>query len=83
MFQIGLKMFLLLQKLKLLFRGHVISNLKDEKIAETFYKEELGKTNQKEFRDKKVIKREGDKQYVQWKDCNNYSNSWIDKKDIV
>ena len=74
---------MLLQKLKLLFRGYVISNLKEEKIAETFYKEELEKTNQKEFRDKKVIKREGDKLYVQLKGCNNYSNSWIDQKDIV
>ena len=36
MLQIGLK-FLLLQKLKIRFRGHVIRDLKFEEIIETFY----------------------------------------------
>ena len=48
-----------------------------------FYGKELQKTNQKEFRVEKVIKRKGDKLYVKWKGNNNYFNSWIDKKDIV
>ena len=35
-----------------------------------------------EFRIDKIIKRNGDKLYVKWKRCNNWSNSWVDKKDI-
>ena len=42
----------------------VISDLKGEEIVGTFYKKELQKTNQKEFRVEKVIKRKGDKLYV-------------------
>ena len=72
-----------LKKLKILCRGHVISDLKGEEIAETFYENGLQKTNQKEFRIKKVIKRKGDKLYVKWKGYNNSFNSWIDKKDLV
>ena len=62
---------------------YVISDLKGEEIAETFYENGLQKTNQKEFRIKKVIKRKGDKLYVKWKGYNNSFNSWIDKKDLV
>ena len=36
--QIGLKKFLCLKKLKLLFCGHVINGLTGEEIVETFYK---------------------------------------------
>ena len=36
---------------------YVISNLIGEEIARTFYEKELQKTNQKEFRIEKVIKR--------------------------
>ena len=43
MFQIGLKKFSLLQKLKTLFCGHAISDLKVEEIVGTFYKKELKK----------------------------------------
>ena len=39
--------------------------------------------NQKEFRVEKVIKRNNDKLYVEWKGCDSSFNSWIDKKDIV
>ena len=38
-----------------------------EEIAGTFYKNELLKANQIEFRIDKVIKRKGDKLYVKWK----------------
>ena len=31
-----------------------------------FYENELQKTNQREFRTKKVIKKNGDKSYVKW-----------------
>ena len=61
---------------------YVISDLKGEEIVGTFYIKEKQKTNQKEFRTKKVIKRKGDKLYVKWKSYNNSFNinSWIEKK---
>ena len=51
-----------------------------EKIVESFYEKELQKTNQKEFRIEKVIKRKGNKLYVKWKGYDHFFNSWIDKK---
>ena len=45
----------------------------------TFYKKELQKTNQKEFRVEKVIKRKGDKLYVEWK---RYDNSFNIKDSV-
>ena len=49
-----------------------------------FRKRTAKKTNQKEFRDEKVIKTKGDKLYVKSKGYDDTSfNSWIDKKDIV
>ena len=62
---------------------YVINNLNDEEIIGSFYEKELQKTNQKEFRIEKVIKRKGNKLYVKWKGYNNSFNSWIDKKDLV
>ena len=62
---------------------YVINDLNGEEIIGTFYEKELQKTNQKEFRIEKVIKRKGDKLYVKWKGYDNSFNSWIDKKDIV
>ena len=38
-------------------------------------KKELQKTNQKEFRIEKVLKRKGDKLYVKWKGYDNRFNS--------
>ena len=38
---------------------YVISDFREEEIVETFYEKELQKTNQKEFRVEKVIKRKG------------------------
>ena len=38
------------------------------------------KTNQKEFRNEKVIGRKGGKLYVKWKGYNHSLHSWIDKK---
>ena len=40
---------------------YVISDLKGADSIGTFYKKELQKTNLKEFRAEKVIKRKGDK----------------------
>ena len=60
----------------------LISDFNGEEIVGTFYKKELQKTNQKEFRIEKVIKRKGDKFYVKWKGYDDLFNSWIDKKDV-
>ena len=62
---------------------YVINDLNGEEIIGTFYEKELQKTNQKEFRIEKVLKKKGDKLYVKWKGYDNSFNSWIDKKDLV
>ena len=51
-----------------------------KKLFERFTKKELQKTNQKEFRVEKVIRRKGDQLYVIWKNSDSSFNSWIDKK---
>ena len=62
----------------------MLLDLNGVKIVETFYKNELQKTNQKRFLVQKVIKRKGDKLYVKWEGYDSSFNSWIDKKkDIV
>ena len=53
---------------------YVISDLNGEETAGTFYEKELQKTNQKEFRVEKVIKRKG---------YDSSVNGCIDKKEIV
>ena len=62
---------------------YVINDLNGEETIGTFYEKELQKTNQKEFRIEKVIKRKGDKLYVKWKGYDNSFNSWIDKKELI
>ena len=62
---------------------YIINDVNGEEIIGSFYEKKLQKTNQKEFRIEKVIKRKGDKLYVKWKGYNNSFNSWIDKKDLV
>ena len=62
---------------------YVINDFNGKEIAGTFYQNELQKTDQKEFRIEKVIKRKGNKLYVKWKGYNNSFDSWIDEKDIV
>ena len=62
---------------------YVINDLNGEKIIGSFYEKELRKTNQKEFRIEKVIKRKRNKLYVKWKGYNNSFDSWIDKKDLI
>ena len=52
---------------------YVIRYLNGQEIVGTFYEKGLQKTNQKEVRAEKVIKRKGDIFYVKW----------IDKKDVV
>ena len=81
--QISQKLFLLLIKLKIVPWTYVINGLNGEEINESFYEKELQKTNQKEFRIEKVLKRKGEKLYVKWKEYDNHFNSWIHKKDHV
>ena len=57
--------------------------LNGEESLENFYKKELQKTNQKNFRIEKVIKRKGNRLYVKCKGYNNSFNSWIDKNDLI
>ena len=59
---------------------YVINDLNGEKIIGTFYEKELKKTNQKEFRIEKAVRKKGNKLYVKWKGYDNSFNSWIDKK---
>ena len=63
--------------------AYVISDLNGEEIVGGFYEKELQKTNQKEFRIEKVIKKKGNKLYVKWRGYNNSFNNWIDKKDLI
>ena len=62
---------------------YLINDLNGEEIKGSFYEKELQKTDQKEFRAEKVIKKKGDKLYVKWKGYDNCFNSWINKKDII
>ena len=50
---------------------YILTDLNREEIIGTFYEKILQKTNLKELRVEKVIKREGDKLYVKWKGCDN------------
>ena len=62
---------------------YVINDLNGDEIIGTFYEKELKKTNQREFRIEKVIKKKGDKLYVKWKGFDSSFNSWIDKKNYL
>ena len=62
---------------------YTISDLNDEQIIGSFYEKELQKTNQKEFRIEKVLKRKDDQLYFKWKGYDNSFNSWINKNDLL
>ena len=62
---------------------YVVNDFNGEEIIGTFYEKEFQKTNQKQFRIKKVRKKKGNKLYVKWKGSDNSFISWIDKKDLV
>ena len=58
--QIGLKILFIISKIKNTVPWtYVINDLNDEEIIGTFYEKKLQKTDQKEFRIEKVLKREG------------------------
>ena len=63
--------------------AYVITDLKVEEIIRKYYKKDLQKSNKKEFRAEKVIKRKGDKLHVKWKGYANLFNSCIDKKGSI
>ena len=50
---------------------YVNNDLNGKEIIGTFYERELQKTDQKEFRIEKVLKKKGDKLYVKWKGYDN------------
>ena len=58
---------------------YVINDLNGEEVIRTFYGKELQKTNQKEFRIEKVLKKKGNELYVKWKGYDNSFNSWTKK----
>ena len=62
---------------------YFINDLNGEEIVETFYERKLQKTNRKELRVEKVLKRKGCNLHAKSKGYNNPFNSWIDKKDIA
>ena len=79
---IGLEKSFGFKMLKILCPGHMfISDLNGEEIVKTFYEKELQKTNQREFRAEKVIKRKDDKLYVKWN--NGIDTSGLIKKQII
>ena len=61
---------------------YVINDLNGKEIIGIFYKKELQKTNQQEFRIEKVIEKKGDKLNVKWKGYNS-SLVVLIKKDLV
>ena len=63
--------------------AYVINELGGEEIIGNFMKKNCKKTNQKEFRIEKEIKRKGNKLYVKWKGYDNSFNGWIDKNDVI
>ena len=68
--QISLKKILWLKKCT-----YVINLHNGVVIVEMFYEKGFQKANKEEFRIKNVIKRKGDKLYLQWKGYNNSFNS--------
>ena len=62
---------------------YLTNDLNGEEIKGIFYEKELRKTDQKEFKIEKVIKKKGDKMYMKWKGYDNSFNSWINKKDTI
>ena len=59
---------------------YLINDLNGEEIKGSFYEKELQKTDQKEFRIAKVIKKKANKLSVKWEGYDISFNSWIDKK---
>ena len=54
-----------------------------KKTVGSFDEKELQKTNEKEFRIEKVIKKKGNKFCVKWKGYDNSFNSCINEKVLI
>ena len=81
--QNGRKHFFVISKNKnTVLWTYTIAGLNGKEIVGSFYGNELQKTNQKEFRIEKVIKRKIDKLFAKWKGYDNSFSSWIDKNNI-
>ena len=61
-------------------RTYVISDVISEEIVGTFYRRELQKMRQKEFRVEKIIKRKDNKLYLNWKGYNDSITVGLIKK---
>ena len=53
----------------------LLMTLMEKKLLERLTKTNCKRTNQREYKIEKVIKRKGDKLYVKWKGYNNSFNS--------
>ena len=64
---------------------YVINDLNGEKIwlDWSILLKRTAKTNQKEFRIEKLIKKKGNKLYVKWKGYDHSFNSHTDEKDVI
>ena len=60
-FQTGVKVFVIKKVKNTVPWTYIINDLNDEEIVGTFYEKEQQKTNQKEFRIEKIIKKKGNK----------------------
>ena len=80
--QISLEKFLGLLKVKILFLVHkLLVILIMKKYFGCFTKKNCKKQIKNNL--EKIMKRKGDKLYVNWKGYDNSFKSWIDKNDIV
>ena len=62
---------------------YYLKDLNDEKLDDTFYEQELQKTNLTLYVIEKIIKIKNDKLFVKWRGYNNSFNLWINKKDVI
>ena len=80
--QIGLKKFMWLKKLKILF--HVINDLNGEDIIETIYEKELQRANQQGFKIRKKSLKEKETYYMlNREDMITYLIAGLIKKDLI
>lgn len=65
-------------------RTYILKDDKGNILDGGFYEQEISKTKYKDiFLINKILKRRGDKLFVQWLGYDKSHNSWIDKKHIV
>ena len=73
---------LLSKKLKMLCHEHILQKILMRRDYWNLLRKRTTKNkSKKNIRIEKLIKRKSNK--LKWKGCDNSSNSWIDKEDIV